>query len=129
MSSAEKIVALEMLKYGYQPKTGLGSRDDGIVEPIQLKYQRGSTGLGYEPISRGAYSEGFRVTVFVPDQVPISGQTVDEDIIEGIGNLFVAMIKGELEIDFKKLTIRDAKPGEVLQNQTISPFLFRQKSW
>ncbi|KAF3635394.1 hypothetical protein FXO38_24647 [Capsicum annuum] len=129
MSSAEKIVALEMLKYGYHPKTGLGPRDDGIVEPIQMKHQRGSTGLGYEPISGGAYSEGFGVTVFVLAQVPISGQTVDEDIIEGIGNLFVSMIKGEPEIDFKKLTIRDAKPREVLQNQTVTPSLFRQDSW
>ncbi|KAM3318920.1 hypothetical protein P3S67_006120 [Capsicum chacoense] len=51
MSNAEKMVALEMLKYGYQPKTGLGPRANGIVDPIQLKQQKGTTGLGYEPIS------------------------------------------------------------------------------
>ncbi|KAM3397502.1 hypothetical protein P3S68_001014 [Capsicum galapagoense] len=128
MSSAEKMVASEILKYGYQPKTGRGPRADGIVEPIQLKQQKGTTGLGYEPISGGACSKGFGMTVFMPSQVPVSEQIVDEDITEGIENLFVAVIKGESEIDFKKLTIRDAEPREVLQNWTISPSPFCQES-
>ncbi|KAM3301000.1 hypothetical protein P3S67_015500 [Capsicum chacoense] len=119
------MVASEMLKYGYHPKTGLGSRADSIVEPIQLKHQRGTTSLGYEPIFGGSCSKGFRVMVFVPAQVPVLGKMVGEDIIEGIGNLFMVIIKGEPEIDFKKLTIHDAEPGEVLQNWTIRPCLFR----
>ncbi|PHT97640.1 hypothetical protein BC332_33434 [Capsicum chinense] len=119
------MVASEMLKYGYHPKTGLGSRADGIVEPIQLKHQIGTTSLGYEPIFGGSCSKGFGVTVFMPAQVPVSGKMVDENIIEGIGNLFMVVIKGEPEIDFKKLTIHDVEPGEVLQNWTISPSLFR----
>ncbi|PHU02993.1 hypothetical protein BC332_28244 [Capsicum chinense] len=89
----KKMVESEILKYGYQPKMGLGLRADGIVEPIQLKHQKGTTGLRYGPISRGAYSEGFGVTVFMPAQVPVSEQTIDEDIMEGIGNMFVAEIK------------------------------------
>ncbi|KAM3398555.1 hypothetical protein P3S68_002071 [Capsicum galapagoense] len=128
MSNAEKMVASKLLKYGYQPKTGLGPRAVGIVDPIQLKQQKGTTGLGYEPISGVACREGFRMTVFVPAQVPVSDQTVDEYIIEGIGNLFVALIEDGSEIDFKKLTICDAEPGEVLQNWTIVPSLFRQES-
>ncbi|KAM3360677.1 hypothetical protein P3S68_015531 [Capsicum galapagoense] len=78
MSSIEKMVASEMLNYRYQPKIGLGPRADGIVEPIQLKHQRGTTGLGYEPIFGRACSEGFGVTIFVPAQVPVLGQTIDE---------------------------------------------------
>ncbi|PHU02876.1 hypothetical protein BC332_28127 [Capsicum chinense] len=66
ISNAEKMVALEMLKYGYQPKTGLGPRADGIVEPIQLKQRMGTTGLGYKPISRVSCNKGFRMTIFVP---------------------------------------------------------------
>ncbi|KAM3284648.1 hypothetical protein P3S67_023447 [Capsicum chacoense] len=116
MSNAEKMVALEMLKYRYQPKIGLGPRVNGIVEPVQLKQQKGTTGLGYEPISGVAYSKGFGMTIFVPAQVLVSEQTDDEDIIEGIGNLFVAMIEEESEIAFKKLTIHDAELGEALQN-------------
>ncbi|KAM3303735.1 hypothetical protein P3S67_014765 [Capsicum chacoense] len=66
VSIPKKMVESEISKYGYQPKTGLGLRADGIVESIQLKHQKGTTGLRYEPISRGAYSEGFGVTVFMP---------------------------------------------------------------
>ncbi|PHU02994.1 hypothetical protein BC332_28245 [Capsicum chinense] len=90
VSIPKKMVESEILKYGYQPKTGLGLRADGIVEPIQLKHQKGTT---YGPISRGAYSKGFGVTVLMPAQVPVSEQTIDEDIMEGIGNMFVAEIK------------------------------------
>ncbi|KAG5614982.1 hypothetical protein H5410_014806 [Solanum commersonii] len=32
--SATKMAASEMLKYGYQPKSGLGPKSNGIVEPI-----------------------------------------------------------------------------------------------
>ncbi|KAG5615843.1 hypothetical protein H5410_015667 [Solanum commersonii] len=45
LSSTTKMVASEMLKYGYQPKSGLGPKCNGIVEPIQLKHQRGTNGL------------------------------------------------------------------------------------
>ncbi|PHT45291.1 hypothetical protein CQW23_14449 [Capsicum baccatum] len=88
------MVASEMLKYGYHPQIGLGPKTNGIIKPIQLKHQRA--------------------------QVPVSEQVVDDDIIKGIGTLYVAMIQGEPEMDFKKLTIHDAEPGKVLQNWTIS---------
>ncbi|KAM3270343.1 hypothetical protein P3S67_029450 [Capsicum chacoense] len=65
MSNAEKMVASEMLKYGYLPKTRLGPRANGIVEPIQLKKQKGTIGLRYEPISGVACSIGFGMVVFV----------------------------------------------------------------
>ncbi|PHT53206.1 hypothetical protein CQW23_07668 [Capsicum baccatum] len=100
-----------MLKYGYHPKIGLGPRADSIVEPIYLKQHKCTIGLGYEPISGESYSKGFVMTVFVPIQVPVLEKTVDKDITEGIGNLFVAVIEGEWEIYFKKLTIRDVEPG------------------
>ncbi|KAM3356036.1 hypothetical protein P3S68_022750 [Capsicum galapagoense] len=69
------------------------------------------------------------MTIFMPAQVLVSEQTDDEDITKGIGNLCVAVIEEESEIAFKKLTIRDAKPGEALQNWTISTSMFRQDSW
>ncbi|KAM3360582.1 hypothetical protein P3S68_015436 [Capsicum galapagoense] len=129
MLNAEKMVASEMLKYGYQPKIGLGPRDNGIFEPIQLKQQNGTIGLGYKTIFGVACSKGFGITIFSPAQVPVSEQTHDEDITEGIGNMFVALIEEESEIAFKKLTIRNIELGEALQNWTISPSLFRQESW
>ncbi|KAG5571547.1 hypothetical protein H5410_061313 [Solanum commersonii] len=59
----------------------------------------------------------------IPDQLG------DDHIVEGIGNLFVAMAGEEEEINLSKLTIRDAEHREILQNWTISPSLFQPKSW
>ncbi|XP_055803488.1 uncharacterized protein LOC129872554 [Solanum dulcamara] len=116
LSGAAKMVAAEMLKYGYHLKTGLGPRANGIVEPIQLKHQKGTTGLGYGSTSGQVHNRGSIKTMFVPEQVPILDHASDDDIVEGIGNLFVAMIGEEEEIDLRKLSIRDSKPGESLQN-------------
>ncbi|KAG5598868.1 hypothetical protein H5410_030238 [Solanum commersonii] len=49
LSSAAKMVASEMLKNRYQPKSGFGPKSNSIVQPIQLKHQRGTNGLEYEP--------------------------------------------------------------------------------
>ncbi|PHT59438.1 hypothetical protein CQW23_01801 [Capsicum baccatum] len=114
--SAVKIFELEMLKYGYHPKKRLGPKANGIVEPIKLKHQRGTIGLGYELSFEGVCSEGLGVTMFVPAQLLVLEQVVDEDIIEGIKFCFVAGIEGEPEMNFKKLTIRVVEPGEVLWN-------------
>uniref|UniRef100_M1DGN0 G-patch domain-containing protein n=1 Tax=Solanum tuberosum TaxID=4113 RepID=M1DGN0_SOLTU len=122
------MVALEMLKYGYQPKNGLGPKSNGIVEPIQLKHQRGTNKLGYEPAS-GRDHRGSSDTIFVPEQSLIPNQVGVDDIVEGIGNMFVAMAGEEEGINLNKLTIRDAKPGEILQNWTNSPSLFQLESW
>ncbi|KAG5600628.1 hypothetical protein H5410_031998 [Solanum commersonii] len=59
LSSIAKMVASEMLKDGYQPKSGLGPKSNGIVEPIQLKHQRGTNGLKYEP----AFGDSTRMRV------------------------------------------------------------------
>ncbi|KAG5590461.1 hypothetical protein H5410_040975 [Solanum commersonii] len=107
LSSVAKMVASEMLKYGYQPKGGLGPKSNGIVEPIQLKRQRGTNGLGYE-LSLGRVHQGVSETIFVPEQALILDQVGIDDIVEGIGNLFVAMAGEEEEIILNKLIIRDA---------------------
>ncbi|XP_049410414.1 uncharacterized protein LOC125873545 [Solanum stenotomum] len=127
LSSAAKMVASEMLKYGYQPKNGLGPKSNGIVESIQLKHQRGTNGLGYDP-TFGRFHQEASDTIFVPEQSSIPDQAGVDDIIEGLGNLFVAMAGEEEGINLNKLTIRDAKPGEILQNRTTSPSLFQPES-
>ncbi|KAG5568087.1 hypothetical protein H5410_064901 [Solanum commersonii] len=125
LSSAAKMVASEMLKYGYQPKNGLGPKSDGIVERSN-EASRG--GLGYEPAS-GRDRHGSNDTILVPEQSSIPDQAGIDDITEGIGNLFVAMVGEEEGINLNKLTIRDAEPGEILQNWTTSPSLFQPESW
>ncbi|KAG5581202.1 hypothetical protein H5410_051829 [Solanum commersonii] len=113
LSSAAKMVASEILKYGYQPKNGLGPKSNGIVEPIQLKHQRGTNGLRYEPAS-GRDCHRSSDTIFVPEQALIPDQDGVDDIVKGIGNLFVAMAGEEEKISLNKLTICDAEPGEIL---------------
>ncbi|KAK4709656.1 hypothetical protein R3W88_004169 [Solanum pinnatisectum] len=72
--SAAKLVASEMVKYGYQPKSGLGPKSNGIVEPIQLKHQRGTNGLRYEATS-GRVHHRSNKTIFVPEQALMPDQT------------------------------------------------------
>uniref|UniRef100_M1DDM7 Uncharacterized protein n=1 Tax=Solanum tuberosum TaxID=4113 RepID=M1DDM7_SOLTU len=73
--------------------------------------------------------EGASDTIFMPEQTLIPDQVGNDDIVEGIGNLFVAMAGEEEEINLSKLTIRDAEPAEILQNWNISPSLFQPESW
>ncbi|KAG5584333.1 hypothetical protein H5410_044767 [Solanum commersonii] len=84
LSSAAKMVASEMLKYGYQPKNGLGPKSNGIVETIQLNHQRGTNGLGYEPTS-GRDCHGSRDTIFIPEQALIPNQVGVNDIEDYVG--------------------------------------------
>ncbi|KAG5595061.1 hypothetical protein H5410_036293, partial [Solanum commersonii] len=109
LSSATKMVASKMLKYGYQPKNGLGPKSNGIVEPIQLKHQRGTNRLRYE-LTSGRDCHGSSDTIFVPEQALILDQASVDDIVEGLGNMFVAMAGEEEGINLNKLTICDAKP-------------------
>ncbi|KAG5599491.1 hypothetical protein H5410_030861, partial [Solanum commersonii] len=75
-SSATKMVASKMLKYGYHQKSEL--------EP------KGTNKLRYEP-TLGRVHHGSSKTIFVPEQALIPDQTDIDDIVERIGNLFVAM--------------------------------------
>ncbi|KAK4709766.1 hypothetical protein R3W88_004279 [Solanum pinnatisectum] len=114
LSSAASMVASEMLKYGCQPKSGIGPK--------------GTNRLRYEP-TLGRVHHGSSKTIFIPEQALITDQAGVDDIVEGICNLFVAMAREEEEINLSKLTIRDAEPREIMQNWTISPSLLQPKSW
>ncbi|PHT50631.1 hypothetical protein CQW23_10378 [Capsicum baccatum] len=65
MPRAAKMVMLEILKYGYQPKIGLGPKADGIIELIQLKRHKGTTRLGYKLAYGGVCGERLGVTIFM----------------------------------------------------------------
>ncbi|MCD7465136.1 hypothetical protein HAX54_000678 [Datura stramonium] len=119
-----------------QPKTGLGVKSDRIVEPIQLKHQNNTLGLGYEPILEKLHNMQSEKKVFVQEQVPIAGSELvpksNECIIEGMENLFIAMPEedyGKNEVDLRMPTIRDVEPREVLQNWTNRSSLFLHESW
>ncbi|KAG5630815.1 hypothetical protein H5410_002532 [Solanum commersonii] len=52
ISSSSSMVATTMLKYGYQPGKGLGLCSQGIVNPITLLRNQGTSGLGYKQSKR-----------------------------------------------------------------------------
>ncbi|KAK4729789.1 hypothetical protein R3W88_022777 [Solanum pinnatisectum] len=128
LSGSAKMVVSEMLKYGYQPNIVLRPKSNGIVEQIQLKHHRGTNELRYEPSSGRDHHQSSK-TILVLDKALILDQAGDDDIVKGIGNLFVAMAGEEEEINLSKLTIRDAEPGEILQNWITSLSLFQPESW
>ncbi|OIS97904.1 hypothetical protein A4A49_52056 [Nicotiana attenuata] len=66
---------------------------------------------------------------FVPENVASPGQSSvpEDDTIDRMGKLFMSMIEECYEgTDIKTPTIRDAEPGEELQNSTASPSLVRR---
>ncbi|KAG5606758.1 hypothetical protein H5410_028250 [Solanum commersonii] len=52
VSSYSLMVAMTMFKYGYQPSEGLGLCSQGIMDPITLLGNQGTSGLGYKQIKR-----------------------------------------------------------------------------
>ncbi|KAG5599652.1 hypothetical protein H5410_031022 [Solanum commersonii] len=81
----------------------------------------------YEP-TLGRFHHGSSKTIFILEKALIPNQAGNDDIIKGIGNLFVAMVGEKEEINLSKLTICDVEPREILQNWTISPSLFQLES-
>ncbi|MCE3216252.1 hypothetical protein HAX54_005742 [Datura stramonium] len=123
ISKTAKMVASEMLKYRYQPKIRLGVKSDGIIEPIQLKHQNNTFGLGYESTLGKLHNMHLEKKVFMREQDLVVGPEIvpepDECIIEEMYNMFIEMTEeeyGKNEVDLKIPTIHDAEPGEVLQN-------------
>ncbi|XP_049393035.1 uncharacterized protein LOC125857472 [Solanum stenotomum] len=52
LSSTSSMVATTMLKYGYQPGKGLGLCSQGIMDPITLLGNQGTSALGYKQSKR-----------------------------------------------------------------------------
>lgn len=107
----------KMMKYGYKLGFGLGARLNGIIEPIQQKKQKDTTDLGYQSAIGKVLNSNPETKVFVPDHVPSQGQgsTPEEEIVDGIEKLFVAIYEECCsKADIKAPTIRDAEPGEIL---------------
>ncbi|MCD7467738.1 hypothetical protein HAX54_005350 [Datura stramonium] len=118
-----------------KPKTGLGVKSNGIIKPIQLKHQNNTFELGYEPILGKLCNMQLEKKVFMQEKVPVARPEIMpksyECIIEGMENLFIAMIEedyGKNEVDLRMPTIYDAEPGEVLHNWTTHSSLFLDES-
>ncbi|XP_047253011.1 uncharacterized protein LOC124887407 [Capsicum annuum] len=97
-------VALEMLKNGFVPGQGLGMNLDGILEPIQL----------YEPTPEEVSSANLKRKddILLPKPIlfldqsfskafvaQISEEDAEEDLIEGVKNLFITEEEEDAEED------------------------------
>ncbi|KAG5592020.1 hypothetical protein H5410_042534 [Solanum commersonii] len=103
-----------------------GEPKDTKLSKVRQNASRGTSGLGYE---QHREETDPRVKRYNPcTNNPLFGQAALMTS-QGIGNLFVAMVGEEEGINLNKLTIRDAEPGEILQNWTTSPSLFQPESW
>ncbi|OIT27383.1 hypothetical protein A4A49_22485 [Nicotiana attenuata] len=127
-----KMAMREMMKYGYRLGTGIGTRSEGITKPIELNGKKGRVGIGYQPPMGKTHTGSSGKKAFVPEHVSGTGQSLalEDNIIEGMGRLFVAMIEECYEgTNIKRLTIRIVEQGEGLGNRTASPSLVRRESW
>ena len=72
ISSSASMVATTMLKYGYQQGKGLGVYLQGIVDPIILLGNKGTSGLGYKQSKRnGDKSKNHkRINWSLPQPIP-----------------------------------------------------------
>jgi len=126
-----KIAMREMIKYRYRQGTGLGARSDGIKEPIEPSGHKGRAGIWYQPQTRKTSTDGFGKKVFVPERVsgPSQSSTPEDDIVDGMGRLFMTMIEECCDkVGIKTPTIRNAEPGEGLQYWAASPSLVCRES-
>ncbi|OIT22402.1 hypothetical protein A4A49_30673 [Nicotiana attenuata] len=123
-----KMAMREMMKYGYKPGTKLGARSDGIIEPIEPNRHKDRADIGYQPSNGKTCTGSFRKKAFVPELISIMGQSsmLEDDIVDGMGRLFVTMIEECCDkVDVKTPTIRDAELGEDLRNWTAGLSLVR----
>ncbi|OIT34657.1 hypothetical protein A4A49_63693, partial [Nicotiana attenuata] len=118
----------EMLKNGFEPGRRLGARLHGIVEPIQLPGQNNTFGLGYEPTPKKSLGGSSQEEMSHFTIHKLDGDAED-DLIEGVRNLFIADCNMILKDCTETLTIFDAAPGDALNNWTCTPSPVRRESW
>ncbi|XP_070004823.1 uncharacterized protein [Nicotiana sylvestris] len=130
------MVASEMLKNGFEPGRGLGARLHGILEPIQLPRQNNTFGLGYEPTPKEVSEARLKKKsdIVLPQPIPPLSRSfpktvtiyeldedAEDDLVEGIRNLFIADCNVILKDCTESPTIWDAALGDILNNWTCTP--------
>ena len=123
-----KMIATVMLHNSFEPGFGLGRDSQGIIEPVPVLVKGSRYGLGYNPTNDDVKMKNKRdqdLAKPTPHQYqsfPIRQYAEPEDFGEGICDLFEE-INAIVEEEVESAGIRDAEPGEVLQNWTFTPIL------
>nr|XP_025884692.1 uncharacterized protein LOC104646013 [Solanum lycopersicum] len=134
MPSVYRMIATVMLQSGFEPGFGLGRNAQGIIEPIPVLATGSKYGLGYIPTNddlkmKRRKDQGLTKPIpHLHHSFPVQERAELADDGEGICDLFKeinAVIKEEAE----PAGIRDAEPGEMLQNWTSTPILMPRTLW
>ena len=134
MPAVYKMIAMVMLQSGFEPGFGLGRNAQGIIEPVPVLATGSRYGLGYIPTDDDMKMKRKRdqgLTKPIPhlyQSFPVRERAEPEDDGEGICDLFKE-INAVIEEEAEPAGIRDAEPGEMLQNWTSTPILMPRTLW
>ena len=123
-----------MLQNGFEPGFEFGRNAQGIIDPISVLATGSKFGLGYIPtdddvkMKRKKDQELTKPIPHLYQSFPVREHAKPEDCGEGICDLFKE-INAIIEEEVEPVGIRDAEPGEMLQNWTSTPILMSQTLW
>ena len=123
-----------MLQNGFKPGFGLERNSQGIIEPVSVLAKGSKYGLGYIPtdddvkMKKKKDQELAKPIPHLYQSFPIREYAEPEDCGEGIFDLFKE-INAIIEEEVEPADIRDAEPGEMLQNWTSALILMSQTLW
>ena len=128
------MIATVMLQNGFEPGFGLGRNSQGIIELVPVLAKGFKYGLLYIPTDDDVKTkkrkdqELAKPISHLYQSFPIRECAEPEDCGEGICDLFKE-INAIIEQEAEPASIRDAEPGEMLQNWTSTPILMSQTLW
>ena len=128
------MIAMVMLQSGFELGFGLGRNAQGIIEPVPVLAQGSKYGLGYiltDNDVKMKRKQDHGLTKPIPHlyhSFPVRELVEPEDYAAGICDLFKE-INSVIEEEVEPSGIRDAEPGEMLQNWTSTPTLMSRTLW
>ncbi|XP_027771374.1 uncharacterized protein LOC114076473 [Solanum pennellii] len=144
--SSASMVATMMLKYGYQPGKGLGVYSQGIVDPITLLGNQGTSGLGYKQSKRNVdkANNHKRIDWSLPQPIPhISHSFIKpqgpelkdsftleyiEEVIKDLSHLFCEVDMVQVGEGTSHANMQLVGSGVELRNWEATPFPIRKES-
>ncbi|KAH0657991.1 hypothetical protein KY289_026739 [Solanum tuberosum] len=141
------MVATTMLKYGYQHDKGFGLCSQGIVDPIILLGNQGTSGLGYKQSKRnGDETKNHKRTDWaLPQLIPhiyhsfIKPQGPEmeasfthediEEVIQDLSQLFCEVNMVQVGEGTSHADVQLVGSGFELNNWEATPFPIRKESW
>ena len=128
------MIATVMLQNGFEPAFGLGRNSQGMIDPVLVLATGSKYGLGYIPTDddvkmKRKKDQGLNKPIqHLYQSFPVRKHAKPEDDGEGICDLF-REVNAVIKEEVNPAGIRDAEPGEMLQNWTSTPILMSRTLW